>query len=97
MEIKSATRDRNRPQGTRRDKRFGACDAAKAMESISQICKTGQRIAFNPPWESEGSFIECMDTGHGMRLQEENGLYVLDARIAPNAKQNNVGNNSGFP
>ena len=51
------------------------------------MCQTGHRVVFNPPWEPEGSYIECIDTGEGMRFEEQGGLYVLSAKVAPKHKQ----------
>ena len=33
---------------TKRDMRFTICDVSKALGSVSQMCKTGHRVIFNP-------------------------------------------------
>ena len=70
-----------------RDMRFTACDVSKALGSVSQMCRTGHRVVFNPPWSKEGSYIEQEETGERLWLQEEGGLYVLRTKVAPSHRQ----------
>ena len=74
-------------EGVTRDMKFTSCEVSKALGSVSQICKAGHRIVFNPPWHEDGSCIEHVQTGEVMWLNEHNGLYVLDSKIAPTNKQ----------
>ena len=74
-------------EGTLRDMSFTACDVSKALGSVSQMCRTGHRVVFNPPWDPEGSYIEHSETRERMWLIEQNGLYVLDTRVAPRQRQ----------
>ena len=37
-----------------RDMRFTVCDVAKAFGSVSQMCRTGHIVVFNPPWHEDG-------------------------------------------
>ena len=74
-------------EGTMRDMRFTICDESKALGSVSQMCRTGHRVAFNPPWCPDGSYIENVDTGEVMWLEEINGLYVLNTKVAPTQRQ----------
>ena len=84
-------------EGTQRDMRFRVCQASKALGSVSQMCRTGHRVVFNPPWEQEGSFIEHVEIGERMWLEERGGLYILKPKVAPRHKQTcmiqNEGNN----
>ena len=73
-------------EGALRDKRFTACDVSKALGSVSQMCRTGHRVIFNPPWSSQGSYIEHVASGEGRWLQEEGGLYVLKTKVVPTHK-----------
>ena len=79
---------------------FIVCDVSKALGSESQMCKVGHRVVFNPPWDPEGSYIEHVETGECMWLEERNGLYMLNTKIAPASRQKgveNIGrNNAGF-
>ena len=34
-----------------RDMRFTVCDVSKALGSVSQMCKVGHRVVFNPPFD----------------------------------------------
>ena len=46
-----------------RDMNFTICSVTKALGSVSQMCRAGNRIVFNPPWNQEGSYIEHEETG----------------------------------
>ena len=62
---------------------------SKPLGSVSRICSVGHRVVF----DDEGSYIVHKDTGHITWLRQENGVYVLDAWIAPPAESDSV---SGF-
>ena len=70
-----------------RDMRFTVCDVSKALGSVSQMCKTGHKVVFNPPWSGDGSYIEHVDIGERMWMHEEGGLYVLKTKVAPASRQ----------
>ena len=74
-------------EGTLRDMSFTGCDASKALGSASQMRRTGHRVVFNPPWDPEGFNIERNETQETMGITEQNGLYVLDIRVAPRQRQ----------
>ena len=73
--------------------KFIVCDVSKALGSVSQMCQTGHRVVFNPPWDNEGSYIEHIDTGERMWMEEQGGLYILNTRVAPKYKQTSNMNN----
>ena len=79
-------------EGTKRDMRFTVCDVSKALGSVSQMCRIGHRVIFNPPWDSEGSYIEHIDIGERMWMEEQGGLYVLNTKVAPQYKQTSTMN-----
>ena len=83
-------------EGVTRDMKFIACEVSKALGSVSQICKAGHRVVFNLPWHEDGSYIEHPQTGEVMRLNEHNGLYVLDTKVAPANKQTTARRSQGF-
>ena len=70
-----------------RDMSFTVCSVTKALGSVSQMCRAGNKVVFNPPWSDEGSYIEHEETGERLWLEEQGGLYVLHAKIAPQNKQ----------
>ena len=74
-------------EGTMRDMRFTVCPVTKALGSVSQMCRTGHRVVFNSAWDPEGSYIEHLDTGEKLWLEEQNGFYVLNTKVAPNHRQ----------
>ena len=80
-----------------RDMRFTVCDVSKALGSVSQMCKTGHRVVFNPPWSDQGSYIELIETGERIWLHEEGGLYVLKTKVAPLHKQTGRMKAEDFP
>ena len=82
-------------EGVHRDMKFTACEVAKALGSVSQICRVGHRVVFNPPWHDDGSYIEQIQVGEVMWMKEMNGFYVLDTGVAPMSKQTIVKNNMG--
>ena len=82
-------------EGNRRDMKLTICDVAKALGSVSHMCRTGHKVIFNPPWDTEGSYIEHIEVWEKMWLQEQGGLYVLDARKVPKHKQTSTINHVG--
>ena len=83
-------------EGAQRGMKFTVCEVAKALASVSQMCRAGNRVVFNPPWSSEGSYIQHLDTGEKLWLHEENGLYMLNTRVAPTPKQISIIMSQGF-
>ena len=74
-------------EGTRRAMKFIVCDVSKVFSSVSQMCKIGHRVVFNLPWDGNGPYIEHIDIGEKMWLEEKGGLYILSAKVAPRHKQ----------
>ena len=74
-------------EGVYRDMRFTVCDVSKVLGSVSQMCRKGHRVVFNPPWREQGSYIQHVTTGEKMWLHEEGGFYVLKTKVAPSHKQ----------
>ena len=82
-------------EGTRKDMRFTVCDVSKALGSVSQMCRAGHAVVFNPPWHEDVSYIQHLEAGERMWFEEANGLYVLNAKIAPDEWQTTL--SQGFP
>ena len=70
-----------------RDMHFTVCSVTTALGSVSQMCRSGNKVAFNQPWHPDGSHIEHEQTGERFRLEGKGGLYVLHANEAPQDKQ----------
>ena len=66
---------------------------SKPLGSVSRICAAGHRVVF----DDDGSFIEHKQTGQTSWLRQKNGVYVLDAWIAPPKQDQGNGDASGFP
>ena len=81
-------------EGAVRDMKFEVCSVTRALGSVSQMCRAGHRVVFNPPWNFEGSYIEHIETGQKMWLIERDGIYLLDVRVAPESRQ--TGNHQDF-
>ena len=73
-------------EGAMRDMRFTVCDVSEALRSVSQMCRAGHRVIFNAHWSPEGSYIQHVDTGECMWLEENNGLYMLNTKVAPTGR-----------
>ena len=56
-------------EGALRDMNFTACAVTKALGSVSQMCRAGNRVVFNPLWSDEGSYIEHEETGERLWLE----------------------------
>ena len=82
-------------EGAIRDMKFEVCSVTRALGSVSQMCKAGHRVIFNPPWDPEGSYIEHVETGQRMWMNEKDGIYLLDVRVAPENRQS--ANSLDFP
>ena len=74
-------------EGAKRDMKFTVCDVAKALASVSQMCRAGNQVVFNPPWSHDGSCIQHLESGERLWLKEDNGLYMLNTRVARTHKQ----------
>ena len=70
---------------------FQVAKVNKALGSVSQIVNNGNRVIFDP----SGSYIENVFTNDRMWLRERNGVYVLDALVAPHDQGSDPGN-QGF-
>ena len=49
------------------------CDVNKALLSVRRLTQAGNKVVFDP----NGSYIENLETGEKMNLQEKGGMYVL--------------------
>ena len=82
-------------EGAVRDMKFEVCSVTRALGSVSQMCRAGHKVIFNPPRDPEGSYIEHIETGQKMWLTEKDGIYLLDVRVAPESRQ--TANGQDFP
>ena len=66
------------PEGHQRSMMFQVADVNKALASVSRICESGrERVIF----QKNNSYIEDTKTGRRTRLQERNGVYVIESWI----------------
>ena len=61
----------------------------KPLGSVSRICAAGHRVIF----DDDGSYIEHKETGVRTWLRQRDGIYVLEAWVAPPSADEAV---SGF-
>ena len=66
-------------EGQARMMTFQCADVSKAPGSVSTICSNGNRVVF----DDEGSYIENKMSGERLWLEQRNGVYHLDMKIAP--------------
>lgn len=76
-------------EGAVRDVKFVACNATRALGSVSQMCRAGHRVAFNPPWYANGSYTEHTELGQKTWLTEReretayiSWMYVWHLRVS---------------
>ena len=50
------------------------CDVHRPLMSVKRVCKNGNRVVF----DDEGSYVENKQTGEKMKIEEDDGDYVLD-------------------
>ena len=74
-------------EGHLRNMKFTSCDVKRALGSVSAICKQGHTVVFNGPDHPDGSYIYHLETGDRMDLVHKDGVFVLDTKVAPSAKQ----------
>ena len=74
-------------EGAIRDMKFEVCGVTRALGSVSQMCRAGHRVIFNPPDDPQGSYIEHVEFKQRMWLTEKDGIYLLDVRVAPDNRQ----------
>lgn len=58
-------------EGSMRDMRFTVCDVSKDLGSVSQMCKIGHRVVFNPPWKDPTSSTWILVKGCGCTRKED--------------------------
>ena len=63
--------------GTERLLSFQVCDVHKPLLAVSRLCEAGYAVVFHPAW----SYIEDIETGEKMTLEQNEGLYQLKAWI----------------
>ena len=66
-------------EGKVKNLRFQVADVSKALCSVASIVRAGHRVVF----DSDHSYILHKGTGETIKLRLENGVYVLDAMVAP--------------
>lgn len=73
--------------GTKRDMNFTVCGVSTALGSVSQMCRAGHGVVFNPPWGAAGSYVEHIESGECLWFEGQTGLYSLTTKVAPTNKQ----------
>ena len=68
-------------EGTVRGMTFQAAPVARPLGSVMRICKAGHRVVF----DDDGSYIENKTTGEINWMRQENGNYMLDMWVIPEA------------
>ena len=58
---------------------FQVANVIKALGSVSQMEKAGNRVVF----DSDGGFVQSKDTGEKLWLEEEDGVYILPLMVGP--------------
>ena len=74
-------------EGHMRNMKFISCDVKRALGSASAICKQGHTVVSNAPNHPDGSCIYHIQSGERMDLKHNDGVFVLDTKVAPKSKQ----------
>ena len=80
-------------EGAKRDMRFTICDVSKALGFVSRMSRAGHRVVFNPLWDAAGSYIQHIQSGENMWMEEQNGLDVLNIKVALIERQSDTMHN----
>ena len=62
--------------------RFQMCDVTRPLASVHKIVEAGHTVVFNPSWKG-GSYIMNLETKEKTWLVQKDGVFVLEAKIAP--------------
>ena len=66
------------PEGHRQSWMFQVADVNKVLASVSRICESGEeRVIF----QKGNNYIENIKSGRRTRMQERNGVYIIEAWI----------------
>ena len=76
-------------EGHLRNMRLTSCAVERALGSVSAICRQGHAVVFNASDHPDGSYIYNVHSGERMALQLKDGVFVLDAKVAPSNRQVN--------
>lgn len=66
--------------GQKRARHFRVAEVTKRLGSVSRTCLHGNRVIF----DDEGSYSEHKASGRRTRLEQRNGVYVLEATVDDN-------------
>ena len=78
-------------EGQWKDLTFQACDVTRPLASVMKICEAGHSVCFNPTWDSQGGFTISHLTKEKTWIKTQDGVYVLDAWVAPTHEQSRPG------
>lgn len=62
-------------------------EVERALGSVSSICKQGHAVASNAPGDPDGSYMCHIEPGERLELQHEDGVFLLDTKVAPSSRQ----------
>ena len=68
-------------EGSVRGMTFQVTPVSRPLGSVKRICKAGHRVVF----DEEGSYIQSKTTGEVNWMREEQGNYILDLWVLPDA------------
>ena len=70
-----------------RNMTFQVCDVTRPFASVSKIVEADHSLVSNPAHDQIGSYIQNHNTGYTMWLVASDGVYILDAQVAPSKWQ----------
>ena len=69
-------------EGQWKNLKFQVCDVTRPLASVAKIVDAGHTVVFGPSWRG-GSYILNIETKEETWLTEKDGVFVLDAAVAP--------------
>ena len=69
-------------EGQWRNLKFQVCDVTRPLASVSKIVEAGHTVVFAPEWKG-GSHMTNIHTRERTWLTQGDGVFVLDAMVAP--------------
>ena len=70
---------------------FQVCDVTRPLASVSNLVEAGRSVVFNPADDARGSYIQNLNSGEKLWLAAKDGVYVMEAKVAPNKWQSSLG------
>ena len=69
-------------EGQWKNLKLQVCDVTRPLASVAKIVDAGHTVVFAPEWRG-GSYIMNLQSKEKTWLMQRDGVFVLDAKVAP--------------